>query len=255
MRGRETRLNVLLVAGVALIVLAVFVFREQPSASPPPASPQSVADAFAGAYLRYLDGQIPVSQLPDADAGVLQTASQVTIPARLRAGQLMLAQLDVYDVSRSAARAGFSGRDERHDLGATIALAHRGGGWEVVGLVPSDMSELYPPPKIPPAPSAAQTAASNFALAYVDYREGVRHEPPSGLPLIAQELAGGQDPLADTAPTHKAARLDSLRLGPVTNGTVAATAQLSDGGTGIGVLFILQKGGGVWTASQFIVSG
>jgi hypothetical protein len=213
-----------------------------------------VAEAFAGAYVRYLDGQIALSQLPDADAGVLRTANGVILPARLRAGQLTLARVNVYDVSRSTARAGFGAHDRRNYLPATIALARRAGAWEVVGLVPPDLSELDPRPKIPPAPSAAQAAASAFALAYVDYREGVRHQPPAGTALIAKEIARGQDPLAHIAATRTAAHLDRIELGPVTNGTVAATAQLSDGGSSITVLFTMQKGGGLWTASQFILS-
>ncbi len=255
MRGRGARLNIVLTVAVALVVAAVFVFRGGTGSSATPASPQSVAQAFASAYLRYLDGQIPVSQLPDADAGVLRTAAGVVVPAPLRAGQLTLAQLDVYDVSQTAARAGFGARDDqRHYLATTIALAHRGGGWEVVGLVPPDLSDLYPPPKIPPAPSAARSAAASFALAYVDYREGVRHDPPSGLPLIGQEIASRQDPLAHLVATHTAAHLDSLELGPVTNGTVAATAQLSGGSSSVTILFTMQKGAGPWMASQFIVS-
>lgn len=255
MRRSGATINLLLGLGVVLLVASVFVFRGGSSASQTPSSPQSVADAFAGAYLRYLDGEIPLSQLPDADAGVLRSASGIIVPARLRAGQLTLAQLHVYDVSQSAARAGFGGHDDRHYLGATIALAHRGGGWEVVGLLPPDMSVLYPPPQVPPAPSAAQTAASAFVLAYVDYREGVRHNPPAGLPLISNEIARGQDPLAHIAATHAPTKLDILKLGPVSNGGVAATAQLSDGGSTVTVLFTMQKGAGPWRASQFLVSG
>lgn len=254
MRDRGTQFNLLLAGAVAFAVAAVFVFNGGSSSSQTARSPQSVAQAFAAAYVRHLDGEIPVSQLPDANAAVLQTASRVIIPARLRAGQLTLAALDVYDVSQSAARAGFGGRDQRHYLGATIALAHRAGGWEVVGLVPSDMSDLYPPPKIPPAPSAAQTAASNFVLEYVDYREGARRQPPPGAPLIVKEIAARQDPLAHAAATHMPGRLDSLELGPVTNGTVSATAQVTDRGSSLTVLFTMQKEGGVWTASQFILS-
>ncbi len=255
MRRSGATLNLLLAVGVALLVASVFVFRGGSSSGQAPASPQSVAGAFAGAYVRYLDGQIPLSQLPDADAGVLRTANGVIIPARLRDGQLTIALLDVYDVSRSAARATFGARDRSHHLATTISLAHRNGGWEVVGLVPPDFSQLHPPPKIPRAPSAAYTAASAFALAYVNYREGAQKQAPAGQALIAKEIAGSQDPLAHIAATHAAAHLDSLELGPVANGTVAATAKLSDGGSSITVLFTMQKGSGPWVASQFIVSG
>ncbi|HET6868633.1 MAG TPA: hypothetical protein VFH80_22160 [Solirubrobacteraceae bacterium] len=254
MRRSGAAVNVLLAVGVVLLVASVFVFRGGSSASKPPASPQSVAEAFAGSYLRYLDGQIPLSQLPDADAGVLRAADGAIIPARLRAGQLTLALMDVYDVSRTAARATFGARDRKHHLATTISLARRAGTWEVVGLVPPDFSQLYPPPKTPPAPSAAQTAASTFALAYLDYREGVRRQPPAGQALIAREIAGGQDPLAHIAATHRAAHLDGLELGPVTNGTVAATAQLSDAGSSTTILFTMQKEAGTWVASQFIIS-
>lgn len=255
MRDRGTQFNLLLGAAVAFAVAAVFVFRGGSPSSQVSASPQSVAQAFAGAYVRYLDGEMPVSQLPDASAGVLRIASGVIIPARLRAGQLTLAQLDVYDVSRSAARAGFGARDQRHYLGTTIALAHRGGGWEVVGLVPPDFSNLYPPPKTPLAPSAAQTAASNFVLAYADFRAGVRRQPPPGGPLILQEIADRRDPLAHTPVTHQPARLVKLDLGPVTNGSVSATASLLVGSATVSVLVIMVKEGAhPWTASQFILS-
>jgi hypothetical protein len=255
MRRSGATINLLLAVGVVLIVASVFVFRSGSSSSQTPASARSVADAFAGAYVRYLDGQLPVGQLPDASAGVLRTANGVVLPARRRAGQLTLAQLTLYDVTRSTARAGLGAHDRKNYLPATLFLARRGGAWEVVGLVPPDLSELGPPPKIPKAPSAAQTAASAFALAYVDYREGVRKQPPAGQALIAKHIAGGQDPLAHVTATHQAAHLDAVKLGPVTNGTVAATAQVSDGGSSVTVLFTMQKGGGLWTASQFILSG
>lgn len=255
MRRSGATINVLLAVGVVLLVASVFVFRGGSSASQTPSSPRSVADAFAGAYARYLGGQIPLSQLPDADAGVLRTANGLVIPPRLRAGQLTLARLTMTSVSGSTATAAFATHDGRYSLPTMITLSRRGGAWEVVGLVPPDFSELDAPPRIPPAPSAAQTAAATFALAYVDYREGVRKQPPAGQPLIAKEIADGQDPLAHIAATHRAAHLDSLKLGPVTNATVAATAQLSDGGSSITVLFTMQKGAGPWVASQFIVSG
>jgi hypothetical protein len=255
MRRSGATINMVLAAGVVLLVVSVFVFRGGSSSGQAPASPQSVAEAFAGAYVRYLDGQIPLSQLPDADAGVLRTANGIVVPPRLRAGELALARLTMTSVSGSTATAAFGARDRRNSLPTAITLSRRDGSWEVVGLVPPDFSELYPPPKIPPAPSAAQTAASSFALAYVDYREGARRQPPAGQPLIAKEIAGGQDPLAHVAATHKAAHLDRLQLGPVTNGMVAATAQLSDGGSSVTVLFTMQKQGGLWMASQFIVSG
>lgn len=254
MRARGTQLNILLAVGVALAVAAVFVFRGATSSSGSPASARSVAEAFAGAWLRYLDGEIPASQLPDADAGVLRAVNGVVIPARLRAGQLSLVQLNLNNVSGSTATAVFAARDRLHTLPTQITLSRRGGNWEVVGVFPPDLAVLYPPPKIPRAPSAARTAASNFAVAYVDYREGVRRNPPTGLPQIDKEIAGGQDPLAHTAATHTAAHLDSLKLGPVTNGTVSATAQLSARGSSFTVLFTMQKEAGLWTASQFILS-
>jgi hypothetical protein len=255
MRRSGATINVLLAVGVVLLVASVFVFRGGSSSNPAPASARTVADAFAAAYVRYLDGKIPLSELPDADAGVLRTANGVILPARLRAGQLTLAQLDVYDVTRSSARAGFGARDRKNYLPATFFLARRAGAWEVVGLVPPDLSELYPRPKIPAAPSAAYAAASKFALAYANYREGVGAQPPAGQALIAKQIARGQDPLAHIAATHRPAHLDSLKLGPVTNGMVAATAQLSDGGSSMTVLFTMQKEGGAWMASQFILSG
>ncbi len=255
MRRSGATINVLLAVGVVLVVASVFVFRGGSSASQPPASAQSVADAFASAYVRYLGGQIPLSQLPDADAGVLRTANGIVVPRRLRTGQLTLAALKMTPFGKSTATAVFAARDGRRFLPTTITLSRRAGTWEVSGIVPPDFSELETPTKIPQAPSAAQTAASNFVLAYVDYREGMRRNPPAGLPLIAKQIAHGQDPLAHVAATHTPAKLEVLQLGPVSNGGVAATAQLSDGGSSFTVLFTMQKGGGSWKALQFLVSG
>ena len=159
MRSRGTQLNVLLAVGAALAVAAVFVFRGGTSSGGSPASSRSVAEVFAGAWLRYLDGQIPLSQLPDVDAAVLRTANGVVIPARFRAGKLTLAQFEVSAGSGSTASAAFGARDQRHFFPTAISLARRAGGWEVVGLVPPDMSILYPPPRIPRAPSAARPRA------------------------------------------------------------------------------------------------
>lgn len=254
MRRSAAIINLLLAVGVVLVVASVFVFRGGSSASQTPSSPQSVAEAFASAYARYLGGQIPLSQLPDADAGVLRTANGIIVPRRLRAGQLTLAALKTVPVGESRATAVFAVRDGRRFLPTTITLSRRAGAWVVVGLIPPDFSELESPRKIPPAPSAAQTAASAFALAYVDYREGVRKQPPPGHALIMGEITRGQDPLARIAPTHKAAHIDSLLLGPVANGTVTATAQISDGGSSMTILFAMQKGAGAWMASQFLLT-
>ena len=254
MRRSGATINLLLAVGVVLVVASVFVFRGGSSASQPPASPQAVADAFAGAYVRYLGGQLPLRQLPDADAGVLRTANGIIVPSRLRAGQLTLAALKTTPVGESRATAVFAVRDGRRFLPTTITLSRRAGTWIVVGLVPPDFSELESPRKIPAAPSAAQTAASAFALAYADYREGVRKQPPSGDALIVGEITRGQDPLAHVAPTHTPAHIDSLLLGPVANGTVSATAQISDRGSSMTILFAMQKGAGGWTASQFLLT-
>jgi hypothetical protein len=254
MRRSGATINVLLAVGVVLLVGSVFVFRGGNSSGGAPATSQTVAEAFAAAYIRYLDGEIPLSQLPDASAAVLRTADGVVIPARLRAGRLTLVQLKVTKASGSMETVAFVARDRRYFLPTAITLDRRGGGWEVVGLEPPDMALLQPPPKIPPAPSAAQAAASNFALAYVDYREGVRSQPPVGLPSIGREIARGQDPLAHVARTHRRAHIESLLLGPVANGTVSATAQLSDGGSSVTILFAMRKGAGGWTASQFLLT-
>lgn len=255
MRRSGATINMLLAVGVVLLVVSVFVFRSGGAASQPPASARSVADTFAGAYVRYLGGQIALNQLPDADAGVLRTANGIVVPPRLRAGQLTLAALSLTPRSPSTASAVFAARDGRRYLPVMIALSRRGGTWLVVGLVPPDFSELDPLPKIPRAPSAAYTAASNFVLAYADYRAGERPRPPAAGSLIDKEIASGQDPLARTPATHTPARLDSLQLGPVTNGTVSATAQMHEAGSSLTVLFTMQKEGGLWTASQFILSG
>jgi hypothetical protein len=110
---------------------------------------------------------------------------------------------------------------------------------------------LAPPAHVPAPPSALRLAASRFATHYVDYREGASHALPAALPAMRRQIQTGQDPLVATTPTHAPARLESLVLGPVADGAVAARAILVDAGAQVPVEFDLQQTAAGWQAWGF----
>lgn len=242
---------------VLLIVIAAVTFRGTSSSpqSPVP-SGRPAALAFANSYATFLDGRSPATALPAATSQVKALASSGgTIPTASRAGFLTVRRLRFSGVQGARyATAVMDASDRRHALQAALTLSYSDGRWEVSYLIPPDLSTLYAQAAAPPPISpAVRRAASNFTLAYVDYREHVRHRPPAGLPLIQRQIAAGQDPLAGLAPTKGPARLDSINALPQGSLT-SVEAVASDHGRRIDFQFILERAGGHWQAWQFPVS-
>ena len=94
-----------------------------------------------------------------------------------------------------------------------------------------------------------------FALGYAAYREGTRPSAPAGASTIAQQIAARHDPLASTVPSHVQPRLESVALGPVVDGTAAASATLSDLGEKVQFDFDLRQAAAGWQAWGFPESG
>jgi hypothetical protein len=144
------------------------------------------------------------------------------------------------------------GRDQRHEYSVEIDIRFLDGRWQVVYMIPPDLTTiLAPPARTPSTPAALRLAATRFALAYVDYREGATHALPPSLPAMRRQIKTGQDPLVATTPTQSGARLASLAVGPVADGAAAAQAVVVDAGAKLEVEFDLERTAAGWQAWGF----
>jgi hypothetical protein len=254
MRARRIRLDLALALVVAMAVAAAALVHGGTAASSTvtPGSPAPVADAFSRAYLGYLDGSVGLDALPDTTSRVRLLGDE-QIPPAARSGPIRLTSLQLSHVAGAAeAQALVVGRDRRHEYTVEIDIHFLDGRWQVIYIVPPDLTTiLASPAHVPAAPSALRLAASRFAVAYVDYREGATYTLPVALPAMRRQIQTGQDPLVATTPTHTGARLESLELGPVADGAVAARAVLVDAGAQVPLEFDLQQSAGGWQAWGF----
>ncbi len=254
MRARRIRLDLALALVVAMAVAAAALVHEGTAASSTatPGSPAPVADAFSRAYLGYLDGGVALAALPDATSGVRSLGNE-QIPPAARSGPIRLTRLQLSHVAGAAeAEALVVGRDRHHKYSFEIDLRSVDGRWLVVYIVPPDLDTILArPAHVPAPPSALRLAASRFAVAYVDYREGATHTLPAALPVMRRQIQTGQDPLVATTPTRAAGRLASLVLGPVADGAVAAHAVVLDAGAQVPVEFDLEQTAAGWQAWGF----
>lgn len=258
-RRRRVRLDLLLGAlAVLAVIAAVLVHGTASSRSLAPVSPRSVAIDFSRAYAEYLDGRLPASSLPDMSERARAIAgSSSPIPQAAQRGALQLVGVRLtYVRGALSGQAAVQTRDRAHAYGFTLVLRYLSGRWQVVYLVPPDVQTItataHPQPA---APKALRRIAGAFALAYAGYREGTRPSPPAGSPTIAQQIAGGRDPLARIAPSHAAPKLVSVQVGPAVEGAAAASVVLTDRGRKLRVAFDLQQSGGRWLAWGFPEAG
>jgi hypothetical protein len=255
-RRRRGRVDLLLGAGMILAVAAAILIHQGPGTSKAIAtsSPQPAVLAFAQSYLRYLDGQLPASSIPDATPQVRSIAAGAQpIPPDARRGALKLVSARLtYVRGALSAQAVAVGRDQKHAYGASLVLRYVGGRWAVVYMVPPDVPTITAvgPPR-PAPPPALERAATTFALAYGAYREGARRAPPAGSATMTQQIATGRDPLASIAPSHVGPRLVSIQIGPAVQGAASASAVLSDHGHRLRFDFDLEQSGAQWQAMGF----
>ena len=254
MRARRIRLDLALALVVAMAVAAAALVHEGTASSNTvtPSSPAPVADAFSRAYLGYLDGSVALAAVPDATSRVRSLGDE-QIPPAARSGEVRLTRVQLYRVAGAAeAQALVVGRDQRHQYSFEIDIHFVDGRWQVVYIVPPDLDTILARPAPAPAvPPALRLAATRFAVAYVDYREGATHTLPAALPAMRRQIQTGQDPLVATTPTHAPGRLVSLALGPVAQGAVAARAVVLDAGAQVPVEFDLEQTAAGWQAWGF----
>jgi hypothetical protein len=145
----------------------------------------AVASVFAGAYARYLDGQLPADALPDAGAGALSKIGP-PIPRAARASELTVRP------AQRAGRATFTVelRDRAHTFPVQLTVKQDAGRWLVTSIVAPDIdtilhSQSIPIPQ-PPGSAAAEQAARLFLVGYLRWLYGTG--PAGAIPDATSRL-------------------------------------------------------------------
>lgn len=224
------------------------------SASTVAPSARPAANAFARAYVEFLNGRLTAQALPDATSQVKGVASSGGRVPKAYRGKAVLHRVAFNGVlgARRASALVLAGAGSRR-VEAQFTLGYARGRWQITSLVPPDFSTLFAP-GAPPVrvPAAERQAAAEFALAYANYRTGAGKGPPAGLSTIRSQIATHHDPLAGIRPTRTAARLVQLQMLPQGELTVV-DAVLAAGGRRLAFGFTMEQAGGHWQAWQFPV--
>ena len=149
-----------------------------------------VAQAFASAYLRYIDGTAKASTLPDATAAVKTAAvSGGVIPANERVGALSL--LGLMPATGVSGGVLITARDRARTLYAQETLARARPGWQVVNLLTPDFVQVFVRQSTATIPEPAgshgpESVARAFLAGYVPWYYG--HGPASAIQRAAPAL-------------------------------------------------------------------
>jgi hypothetical protein len=144
-----------------------------------PAAVQAVVASFAGAYVRFLDGDGTAARLPDATASVrLQAGTGGAIPPLRRRGTLVMVSLT--PAQGAPDRWDLSARDLAHTFYATIDVGVLAGRAIVTGIETPDFEQVLAPPGPQPPPAhAGSLPALNAARVFLaGYLPWLYHEAP-----------------------------------------------------------------------------
>jgi len=122
--------------------------------NPQTASPAAVVHAFAAAYARYLDGQLPATALPDTTTAV-QSQAGAPIPSTARAGTLRL----LYIRQQAANSYSLAFHDQAHQFTAQATLTQLKSRYWIVQLLPPDLDSFLRKATPAPPPSGSLPAA------------------------------------------------------------------------------------------------
>jgi uncharacterized protein YceK len=154
------------------------------------ASARAVAAVFAGAYVRFLDGELTAAQLSDATAPVRRLAAAGgQVPPARRRGTLVLVSLK--PAQGVPGRWYLAARDLAHTFYAAVDVGVLARRPVVTGIETPDFEQVLAPPgpPAPPPPAGSQpalNAARVFLRGYLPwlYAEGplgAIHDATSGL--------------------------------------------------------------------------
>ena len=129
---------------------------------------RAAAAEFAGAYVRFLDGDGTTPALQDATTSVRTLAGQAgPVPAARRRGTLALGELRA--VKGQPGSYVLAASDAAHTFYATIAVSRQHGRWRVSELTPPDFVQaLALPGHAAPPPPAGSSAPEHAARVFLD---------------------------------------------------------------------------------------
>jgi hypothetical protein len=257
MTSRLRRVELLGAALVAVIGLALAAVALRSSSAPAPSHPsrsaRPTALAFGRSYLAFLGGSGSSAALAGATVQVRAiAASGGRLPARDRLGALRLSSLRLTAVSGAPqGNAILAGANRRLSLKAAIGLSYVDGRWRVSSLVAPDLDTLLARAKRLRVPSALRAVATQFVVAYADYRAGSGPRPTGLETPIARQISARRDPLAGSRAGSGHARLDSLQIVP--QGALASVAAtLQTGGRRLHVSVVMRHADGLWRPWDFL---
>ncbi len=263
MRPRATPLAVVLAA----VALAGCATAQQTASSPASGTAatsstrhgvavgqERVLSRFAGAYLRFLDGDLDAAQLPDTTAVARRQAVQGgQLPAAKRAGRLVL--VNIAPAQGAIGGWFFAGRDRQHTFPAGATLVRSRDRWVIVDILTPDWTQDLTPPA-PPAPppagsTAAVSAARRFLVAYLPWQYGhgtlaAIRGASSSLTATLRRNAPNIPPAMARQPTGRV-----LALTPVHHGrgwNVYAT--IADTATTYSLIVTVQPARGGWVVTH-----
>lgn len=212
-------------------------------------------DSFATGYGRYLDGGTATRLYSSGTVtAIAQATSGGRIPAAFRNGQLHVTQLSSLQSTCCSASVTvvLSNREQSYPF--TEQLLNEGVHWLVDQITPSDldMDRALKAPSHVSDPAGGQSSARSFALAYVDYRDGISSTPPAMTAAAAQQLEQSTDSLAGQRLPKAAARLLSIAFGPPSGDEFAATATVRASSTTMSFSFLMVKTHSGWKCGQFL---
>ena len=206
------------VSAAAPVVVAP---RARTPASPPtaPVSIAQVVRAFTASYAAFLDGSLPAARLRYVSLTARgQALAGGPIPASFRDGPLRVRAIAGDGASAYSAQATIELANREESYPFTVLLLRDQRGWRIAQLQPPDLSIDEPTPPLAPVriPPGAQRAARLFAVAYTDYRAGVRSHVTGLTSIALGQLRTDEDGLAQTPlpRARRPPRRRSLRAAP-----------------------------------------
>ncbi len=213
-------------------------------------SPRTVVELFAGAYARFLGGELTAAQLPDATPSVRRLAAAGgQVPPARRRGTLALASIK--PALGVPGRWYLTARDLAHTFYTAVDVGERAGRPVVTGVETPDFEQVLAPPgpPSPPPPTGSQpalTAARVFLRGYLPWLYG---EGP--LSAIRDATSGllaylkAHTPIVPLTVQHLHPRVAAIAAQP-DGGSWQALPNITDGDETYELVLCLQSNNGRW---------
>jgi hypothetical protein len=214
-----------------------------------------VEQGFALSYLAYLSGSLPASRLRYASTTARdQAISGGRIPDAFRDGRLTVRSVSEQGSTLYSAQATVTVANRSESYPFTVQLLRDPGGWVIAQLQAPDLRVDDHTRPLPGAviPRAGGWAAAAFAVAYIEYRAGVRARLAGVTRTAAAQTRTGGDSLSSTRLPAEAARLLGLVSGPLESDRFSVTATVSVGRARVRFTFLMVHTPGGWKCDAFL---